>query len=148
MAWTLLCSFLSGLLPGWTSECCSLPVRMHISQVWAYGETLGIVYAFESSDHVSQCRSLQIWGMCAPVWELGSWRPTASESTWTRKPWVAICLLFTSLSRSWLQELEHRRPALPLPAPSNSPALAPRALGVNASDKYWLCWRPFAFSNA
>lgn len=45
LEWTLLCSLLGGLLPGWTFECCSLPVRTHVSQVWAYGENPGTVCA-------------------------------------------------------------------------------------------------------
>lgn len=93
LEWTLLCCLLGGMLPGWTLSA----VPVHVSQVKACGETPGTVCASESSDHVSHCLNLQIWGH---VWTcVGAGIVEAdelSESTWTLKPRAAIAFCLPS----------------------------------------------------
>lgn len=88
LEWTLLCSLLGGLLLG--GPLSAVPVRTHVSQVWAYGENPGTVCACVTvSVPMSEPVDLERVCTCEGA---GIGEADKSESTWTLKPWAALHL--------------------------------------------------------
>lgn len=89
LEWPLLCSLLGGLLPGWTFECCSLPMRMHVSQVWAYGENPGTFCACVTVS-VPMSEPVDLGHVCTCEGAGIGEADKSSESIWSLKPWAAL----------------------------------------------------------
>lgn len=119
-------------------QCCPLPVRMHVRQVWDCWETAECLCVAETSDPVSH--RLDVWDMRVPVWELG-WCRLTSHLREREEPGTlgSHCLAWAYFYlKVFSSQMKHRKPVSSR-APSNSSGLAPqRALSLNVFVS--VCW--------